>query len=289
LRSSASAGSSGAAAPLAADAEATDLINLDRYVERDSALHRADARFKFILAIVAIVAISLLPTASWVALAIAWAALALLSASSGLGPFRLSRGAFFALPFMLAALPLVFTRPGDIIATIPIGPVTLSISGQGLQEFATIALKSWVSVQVALLLTFTTPFHDLVDGLRALRMPRIIVSTISFMYRYLAVLSDEAGRMMRARASRSAEIDGHGGGTVVWRMRVVGGMVGSLFLRSYERSERVYAAMQSRGFQGDLKHMHGRPLDASDWTFFGTMAAGIVAFVIAGQVWLPHA
>ncbi|MEI8334715.1 MAG: cobalt ECF transporter T component CbiQ [Chloroflexota bacterium] len=289
MRSSASAGSSGAAAPLAADAEATDLINLDRYVERDSALHRADARFKFILAIVAIVAISLLPTASWVALAIAWAALALLSASSGLGPFRLSRGAFFALPFMLAALPLVFTRPGDIIATIPIGPVTLSISGQGLQEFATIALKSWVSVQVALLLTFTTPFHDLVDGLRALRMPRIIVSTISFMYRYLAVLSDEAGRMMRARASRSADIDGHGGGTVVWRMRVVGGMVGSLFLRSYERSERVYAAMQSRGFQGDLKHMHGRPLDASDWTFFGTMAAGIVAFVIAGQVWLPHA
>ncbi len=289
MRSSASAGSSGAAAPLAADAEATDLINLDRYVERDSALHRADARFKFILAIVAIVAISLLPTASWAALAIAWAALALLSASSGLGPFRLSRGAFFALPFMLAALPLVFTRPGDIIATIPIGPVTLSISGQGLQEFATIALKSWVSVQVALLLTFTTPFHDLVDGLRALRMPRIIVSTISFMYRYLAVLSDEAGRMMRARASRSADIDGHGGGTVVWRMRVVGGMVGSLFLRSYERSERVYAAMQSRGFQGDLKHMHGRPLDASDWTFFGTMAAGIVAFVIAGQVWLPHA
>jgi len=190
---------------------------------------------------------------------------------------------------MLAALPLVFTRPGDIIATIPIGPITLSISGQGLQEFATIALKSWVSVQVALLLTFTTPFHDLVDGLRQLRMPRIIVSTISFMYRYIAVLSDEAGRMMRARASRSADVDGHGGGTVVWRMRVVGGMVGSLFLRSYERSERVYAAMQSRGFQGELRHMHGRPLDASDWTFFIGMAAGIAAFAIAGQLWLPHA
>jgi cobalt/nickel transport system permease protein len=235
------------------------------------------------------VSISLLPTASWTALGIAWATLALLSASAGLGPFRLSRGAFFALPFMLAALPLVFTRPGDIIATIPIGPITLSISGQGLQEFATIALKSWVSVQVALLLTFTTPFHDLVDGLRQLRMPRIIVSTISFMYRYIAVLSDEAGRMMRARASRSADVDGHGGGTVVWRMRVVGGMVGSLFLRSYERSERVYAAMQSRGFQGELRHMHGRPLDASDWTFFISAAAGILLFAVAGQLWLPHA
>ena len=212
-----------------------------------------------------------------------------MSASAGLGPFRLSRGAFFALPFMLAALPLVFTRPGDIIATIPIGPITLSISGQGLQEFTTIALKSWVSVQVALLLTFTTPFHDLIDGLRQLRMPRIIVSTISFMYRYLAVLSDEAGRMMRARASRSASLDDGGGGTVAWRMRVVGGMVGSLFLRSYERSERIYAAIQSRGFQGELRHMHGRPLEAADWTFFIGMAAGIVAFAIAGQLWLPHA
>jgi cobalt/nickel transport system permease protein len=235
------------------------------------------------------VSISLLPTASWAALAIAWVTLALLSASAGLGPFRLSRGAFFALPFMLAALPLVFTRPGDIIATIGIGPITLSISGQGISEFATIALKSWVSVQVALLLTFTTPFHDLVDGLRALRMPRIIVSTISFMYRYIAVLSDEASRMMRARASRSAAVDGGGGGTIVWRMQVVGGMVGSLFLRSYERSERVYAAMQSRGFQGELRHMHGRPLDAADWAFLITATAAIVAFVVAGQLWLPHA
>jgi cobalt/nickel transport system permease protein len=235
------------------------------------------------------VSISLLPTASWAALAIAWATLALLSASAGLGPFRLSRGAFFALPFMLAALPLIFTRPGDILATFQVGPITLSISGQGMQEFATIALKSWVSVQVALLLTFTTPFHDLVDGLRQLRMPRIIVSTISFMYRYIAVLSEEAGRMMRARASRSADVDGHGGGTLVWRMQVVGGMVGSLFIRSYERSERVYAAMQSRGFQGDLKHMHGRPLDSFDWAFFLAGAAGILAFVLVGQLWLPHA
>lgn len=215
--------------------------------------------------------------------------LALLSASAGLGPFRLSRGAFFALPFMLAALPLVFTRPGDILATYTVGPLAISVSGQGSVEFLTIALKSWVSVQVALLLTFTTPFHDLVDGLRRMRLPRVIVSTISFMYRYLAVLSEEAGRMMRARAARSADADGSGGGTVAWRIKVVGGMVGSLFLRSYERSERVYAAMQSRGFAGELLHMHGRPLATSDWSLFLALLAAIVLFEVAGQLWLPHA
>ena len=189
------------------------MINLDRYIERDSVLHQFDARLKFVLAILVIVSISLLPRASWSALAIAWVTLALLSATAYLGPFRLSRGALFALPFMLAALPLIFTRPANILATFELGPLPLSISGQGLEEFATIAIKSWVSVQVALLLTFTTPFHDLVAGLRRLRMPAIIVGTISFMYRYLAVLSDEAGRMMRARAARSASPDGTGGGT----------------------------------------------------------------------------
>jgi cobalt/nickel transport system permease protein len=265
------------------------LINLDRYVERDSPLHRLDARLKFILAILAIVSVSLLPTASWSALVIAWATLALLAASADLGPFRLSRAAFLALPFMLAALPLVFTRPGDILTALQVGPFPVSVSGQGLREFTTIAAKSWVSVQVALLLTFTTPFHDLVDGLRRLGMPVVIVSTIGFMYRYMAVLSDEAGRMMRARAARSGDLDGTGGGSVSWRLKVVGGMVGSLFLRSFERSERVYSAMLARGFEGQFRHMHGRPLGASDWLLFAVSAAGLVLFVIAGQLWLAHA
>ena len=87
-----------------------------------------------------------------------------------------------------------------------------------------------------------------------------MVAIISFMYRYLAVLSDEATRMSRARASRSAQPDGKGGGSIVWRARVTGSMVGSLFLRSYERSERIYAAMQARGFEGEFRHLHSRAL-----------------------------
>ena len=105
--------------------------------------------------------------------------------------------------------------------------------------FATIALRSWICVQAALLLAFTTPFHELVDGLRELRLPQVMVSIISFMYRYLGVLADEATRMSRARASRSADPDGHGGGSLAWRAKVTGAMVGSLFLRSYERGERI--------------------------------------------------
>ena len=154
--------------------------------------------------------------------------------------------------------------------------------------FATIALKSWLSVQVALLLTFTTPFHDMLDALRELRMPNILVATIGFMYRYLAVLGDEAQRMLRARASRSAlGEDGRGGGTLRWRAGVVGSMVGSLFLRSYERSERIYAAMQARGFVGTFRHMEARAILRPEWVAFVLTLAALAGFLAAGHLWLP--
>jgi cobalt/nickel transport system permease protein len=69
---------------------------------------------------------------------------------------------------------------------------------------------------------------------------------------------------------------------------VVGGMAGSLFIRSYERSERVYAAMQARGFDGEFRSLAGRPLTASDWTAFALVTAALVAFVLVGQLVLPR-
>ncbi len=199
-----------------------------------------------------------------------------------------ARRAFLAAPFLLAALPLVFTRPEDPLGSFALGPVTLTVSGEGLRMFSTIALKSWISVQAALLLAFTTPFHDLVDGLRQLRLPRIMVAIISFMYRYLSVLTDEATRMARARASRSADRDGRGGGSISWRVRVTGSMVGSLFLRSYERSERIYAAMQARGFEGEFRHMHSRSLAPMEYASIAAVAGTCLALVAAGHFWLPR-
>jgi cobalt/nickel transport system permease protein len=235
-----------------------------------------------------IVAISLLPIGAYLALGLAWLVVVGLSILARLGPFRPARRAFLAAPFLLAALPLVFTRPEDPLGSLALGPLVLTVSGEGLRMFTTIALKSWISVQAALLLAFTTPFHDLVDGLRQLRLPRIMVAIISFMYRYLSVLSDEATRMARARASRSADPDGHGGGSIIWRAKVTGSMVGSLFLRSYERSERIYAAMQARGFEGEFRHMHSRALAPGEVVALAIVAGACLALVALGHFWLPR-
>jgi cobalt/nickel transport system permease protein len=204
------------------------------------------------------------------------------------GAFRPARRAFLAAPFLLAALPLVFTRTGDPLGSIVIGSLTLTVSGEGLRQFTTIALKSWISVQAALVLAFTTPFHELVDALRQLRLPRIMVAIIGFMYRYLGVLADEATRMTRARAARSAVGQGRGGRSIAWRARVTGAMVGTLFLRSYERSERIYAAMQARGFQGEFRHLHARPLRSPEIAVLGVIAALLVAYVVVAVTVLPH-
>jgi cobalt/nickel transport system permease protein len=154
--------------------------------------------------------------------------------------------------------------------------------------FTTIALKSWISVQAALLLSFTTPFHDLIDGLRELRLPRIMVAIIGFMYRYMAVLTDEATRMLRARAARSADPAGRGGGSLRWRATVTGGMVGSLFLRSYERSERIYAAMQARGFDGEFRYLAGPAIRPAQLAAFALLVLALVAFELLAHAWVPR-
>lgn len=260
-------------------------MDLDRAIARNSPVHRADPRLKFLGVIATILAISLLPVGAFLALGVMWLALVAASTVARLGPLKLSRNGFIAAPFLLAAVPLIFVRTGDPLGTI--GPLT--VSGEGLRMFASIALKAWLSVQAALLLTFTTPFHDLVDALRDLRLPRVLVAIIAFMYRYLAVLGEEAGRMLRARAARSAQaVAGTSGGSLAWRARVTGQMVGSLFLRSYERSERIYAAMQARGFEGTFRHLAARRIERLAWGVFGLLMVMLAAFEIAAHLWLPR-
>ena len=210
------------------------------------------------------------------------------SATAGLGPFRLSRAALVALPFALAALPLVFTVQEQVMATLHLGPLTLTISAEGLRRFLTIMIGSWLSVQVALLLAFTTPFHDLIDALRELHVPRVMVAIISFMYRYLAVLTDEGSRMTRARDARSALGPRGGGGSIRWRATVTGRMVGSLFLRAYERSERIYAAMLARGFEGEFRHLGARALSRSEIAWLVVTLALLAAWAVVAILWLPR-
>ncbi len=207
-----------------------------------------------------------LPDGAWLAFAGAWALVLLTGRLARLALASLLKQSLVALPFALAAVTIIFTYPGESLATWQIGGWTITATDAGLVRFASIMLRSWISVQMALLLASTTPFPDLMHALRHLRVPSALITIISFMYRYLFVLADEAGRLMRARAARSARLAaGQGGGSLLWRARTAGNMVGQLLLRSVERSERVYNAMAARGYRGHFLTMSPHTMTTRDW------------------------
>ena len=168
-----------------------------------------------------------------------------------------------ALPFILIALPTVFTKPGSPLYELPLGLVTLTATAEGVEFFASVLIKSWISVTAAVLLTSTTPPLRLLAALRALRLPAILVAVVMLMYRYLFVLVDEAQRMLRARTARSAAIGPRSGGSIVWRAKSAGGMAGSLFIRTLDRSERIYMAMLARGYDGSIRQQSTAPIGRS--------------------------
>jgi cobalt/nickel transport system permease protein len=247
---------------------------LDRYRAGNSPIHRLDPRVKVLITVLFIVSNVLLPDGAWIAFLLAGLLIFLVSALSGLGAGFTLRRSFVALPFALAAVTAIFALPGRPIGTLRLGVWELVATDAGLVRFASIVIRSWLSVQLAILLTATTRFPDLMHALRHLRVPPILVAIVSFMYRYLFVLSEEATRLLRARDARSARVPAmRGGGSVVWRARVAGNMAGQLFLRSYERSDRIYSAMLSRGYAGQFLTLNPHRMRPYDW-FAAALASG---------------
>ena len=214
------------------------------------------------------------PDYAWIAYPLLWTLVGILTAFTRVSMWRLGREAVLALPFALAAVTLLFTTPGQPILNA--GGIVITDTGLG--KFIGIMLKSWLSLHVALLLSYTTRFNDIVAALRGLGVSEILVSILNFMVRYLFTLKDEAETLLRARAARSGANAGvKAGGSLLWRTQVTGGMVGNLFLRSYERSERVYAAMLARGYNDKFQP---QPLPPLAWQAVCMGILPLVAVVI---------
>jgi cobalt/nickel transport system permease protein len=258
---------------------------LDPFRPLASPIHALDGRVKFVLAVAFILTVSLTPYGAWPVYLLLLSLVISVEILSGLGVGFVMRRASLALPFVLAALPLVFTTPGRELARLPIGPWALAATVDGMLRFINVALKSWLSIQAAIVLASSTPFPDLLLAMRAVRIPRLLVAMFGLMWRYLFVLADEGLRLMRARAARSGharQVDGGArtgrpGGTLAWRARVAGGMAGSLFLRAIERSDRIYVAMLSRGYDGEVRSFALPPLTSRAR---GTLWIGLSVLVI---------
>lgn len=257
----------------------------DRYHEKESFLHRLDPRVKSLVTVIYIVSNALLPDGAWLAFGFAWVFLIAANLLSNLGIGYTFKRSIIALPFALIAVTVLFSIPGQPLFTFQLFTSHLVITDMGLLRFVSILIRSWLSVQMAILLVAVTRFPDLIHALEHLKVPAILTTIIAFLYRYLFVLTDEVFRLIRARESRSAASAGNrAGGGVFWRAKVAGNMAGQLFLRSYERSDRIYNAMLSRGYSGHLYTLNPHEMKPGDYYVTAFAIAAIFIVQVLGRL-----
>jgi cobalt/nickel transport system permease protein len=194
------------------------------------------------------------PITYWPAFLI-FLALVIFSALAGkISILTLSKRALIEVPFILFAILMPFFGTGE---RFELGPFNLY--RDGLLAGLSIVAKGTLGVLSAVILSTTTTAREILRGLERLRLPTIMVQIASFMLRYVNVISDEMERMRIARQSRGFDATG------VKHWKVIATSAAALFIRSYERGERVHLAMLSRGFDGELPHTEPKSVGTSAW------------------------
>ena len=232
-----------------------DLRTLDELAYGATSLHRLHPVVKIVVTLVFAAAVTsfhkyeiagLFPLFCYPVVLFAW----------GNIPWQpLIRRLLLAAPFALAIgfSNLVFDRIPYVLFGV------LTVTG-GLLACFSLLLKFALTVLAALLLIATTPWPALVSGLRRLGLPRPLVVQLFFLYRYLTVLLEEAGRVTQAYELRSRP----GAGLPY---RAWGSLVGQLLLKTLDRAQRIYGAMRCRGFNSELPLLHNQSFQQRDWLY----------------------
>jgi cobalt/nickel transport system permease protein len=196
---------------------------LDRYARGESPVHRIGAAWKLAIALLVVISVVAVP-GRW------------FGGFAAIGVFLLGVAIASGVPFRFFLTRLLFLEP------LAVGIALFQLfRPDGGQLFAAIVIRSTLSLFTMILLISTTPFADLLQVLRRIGIPGILLSVLALLYRYLFVLVDEGERMIRARRARTF------GRKTGWG--AISMIVSQLFIRSTERSERIYAAMCARGWR----------------------------------------
>ncbi|TDD85000.1 cobalt ECF transporter T component CbiQ [Actinomadura darangshiensis] len=186
-------------------------------------------------------------------------------------PFgTVARRIVIEVPFVAFAFLMPFVANGEKITVLG-----LRLSESGLWGAWNILAKGTLGVVASILLAATTEPRLLLLGIERLKMPQLITQIATFMLRYGDVVTAELGRMRVARASRGFEARD------IRATGVLAKSVGALFLRSYERGERVHLAMLSRGYDGRMPVMHDVGATGVQWAVAAALPAAAALVVLA--------
>jgi cobalt/nickel transport system permease protein len=236
-------------------------------------LHRLAPEVKLAATLLFVAAVVATPrTAMW-AFAVHAIVLVILMSIGRLPPGFVVKRMLVEIPFLLFAFALPFIGRGERIDVLG-----LTLSRDGLWGAWNIVAKATLGIAASIVLAGTTQVPDLLKGFQRLRFPRAITSIMGFMVRYLDVVIGELNRMRIALQSRGYRPRRIG------QTRPLAAAAGTLFIRSYERGERVYLAMLSRGYTGSMPDLGTDRADAAQWAV--AAVAPIVAAGVAVGAWV---
>ncbi|BEL07691.1 cobalt ECF transporter T component CbiQ [Actinoplanes sichuanensis] len=243
------------------------------HLDQDSRIHRLSPEVKIVAVLLFTIVVVVTPREEFTAFAGYAVLIALVAALARVPAGWLLKRSTIELPFVLLAVVLPFAGHGERIDWLG-----MSLSVDGLYGAWNIFAKGTLGVLASLLLAATTTMRDLILGLDRLRCPTVITQIMTFMLRYVDVLIDDARRMRIARLSRGYDP------RFLWQVKAFAVGVGALFLRSYERGERVYLAMLSRGYAGRMPHLDSDPAPAREWALSSTLPVAAAGIAVAAAV-----
>ncbi|WP_328676911.1 cobalt ECF transporter T component CbiQ [Streptomyces sp. NBC_00322] len=183
----------------------------------------------------------------------------------------LLRRLLIEIPFVAFAVLMPFVVPGEQVQVLG-----LSVSVPGLWGAWNVLAKGTLGVAASVILASTTELRSLLLGLQRLKLPPMLVQIASFMIRYGDVITDEMRRMSIARRSRGFEARG------IRHWGVLGKSAGALFIRSYERGERVHLAMVSRGYTGTMPVIDEVTASRAQWTYAAALPLTALGVCLLG-------
>ena len=245
---------------------------IDEHSHIDSTLHRLDPRIKIVSFVALLFFIIFSRPDSLFSFSLYGLLILLLIGISKIPVHYILKRCLIVVPFILmTSIFLLFGNQGATITLIHISSFQINVAAAGWTMFQSIMIKGILSVLCLTLLTASTPFPRLLAALEDLKFPKLIIMILSFMYRYIFLIEDEAMKMWRAMKAR------HVGGSHWLHLKAMANMIGTLFIRSFERGETVYLAMCSRSFDGTFKRSHNFGLKRNDLAFLFNIFLALVS------------
>jgi cobalt/nickel transport system permease protein len=242
------------------------------YVHGHTWIHRLAPQCKLAAQFLFVIAVVATPREAFWAFGIYAALVVALILAARLPLGFVAKRLAFEVPFILFAVLLPFIGRGERVDVFG-----LSLSVEGLWGAWNIVAKATLGLAISIVVAATTTMPEFLRGFERLHMPKAFTSTLSFMIRYTDVIADEMRRMKVARISRGYDP------RWIWQAKAVGSAAGALFIRSYERGERVYLSMLSRGYEGTIPRVDEAPATAGMW--IASMSLPALAATVAATAW----